>query len=113
MVLQSKTSTTAALFVGELRDVSDLIKKDWVISLRVFEGSGKFYFTDETGEARLIVLAGEGVRELRSLDDFRLTGKKLRLCAADPAFGSGPKSLRAPSLTYQCSITTATREDSF
>ena len=115
-VLQPKVTTTSALFIGGLVNVGHLLSKDFVITLRVFEGFGKFIFSDESAEARLIFLADEGTHRLRA-DDFAgsLTGKALRLSAADPAPGSGPKSGRGRSaiarVTYQCSLTTSTRED--
>lgn len=118
VTLQGKVTTTSALFIGELKDVGDLLKKDFVITLRVFEGSGKFYFNDDSGEAKLILLADERIREL-SAEDFGgslMDSQKLRLSAADPAQGSGPKSGKGRSpiarLAYQCSITTSTREES-
>jgi hypothetical protein len=109
MNLQPKVSTSAALFVGDIHDVSKLKGKDWVITLRVFEGGATFYFSDESGEAKLIFKEPEGVREIRR-EDFAgsLTGSKLRVSAADPVAGpwrrTGQSRTADPKVTYQCSI---------
>jgi hypothetical protein len=109
MILQKRTTTRAAFFVGDLRDLRKL-KKPWTITLRVFEGGGRFVFTDESGEARLIVTAAEGTREIKA-EDFAgaLTGSHLRLSVADPVAGPWRRSGQArdadPRVTFQCSIT--------
>ncbi len=107
MNLQPRVTTGSAFLVGDLHDVSKLKNKNWVIRLHVLEGRGRFIFTDETGEARLIVLASKGVKEIRSSDyAASLPGDKLRLCVADPIAGAvGENKSMTPRVTYSCSIT--------
>ncbi len=106
MIIQPRVTTSAALFIGELCDIRKWKKLPWVIRLHITEGAGRFAFSDETGEARLMILASESV-ELRSEDYAEsLPGDKLRLSLMDPVSTLWDKNkYLGPRVTFSCSIT--------